>query len=67
MARPADLGRDHYARLTAVDRFIKVSPAGRPVPKPVELKKGDGTMTLAEVEAPVENVGSREGPAARAV
>ena len=28
-----DLGPDHYARLTAVDRMIKLLTAGRPVPK----------------------------------
>jgi hypothetical protein len=45
-----DLGPDHYARLRAVDRFIKLLTAGRPVPKAVEVTKEDGTMTLAEVE-----------------
>ena len=48
--QPIDLGPDHYARLTAVDRFIKLLTAGRPVPKAVEVKRGDGTMTLAELE-----------------
>ena len=28
-----DVGPDHYARLTAVDRLIKLLTAGRPIPK----------------------------------
>ena len=56
---PIDLGPDHYARFTAVDRFIKVLTAGRPAPKAVDLKREDGTMTLAEVEARVG--GNAEG------
>jgi hypothetical protein len=65
---PVDLGPDHYARLTAVDRLIKLLTAGRPVPKAVEAKKEDGTMTLAVLEARIGgNAGAREGAAARAV
>jgi hypothetical protein len=63
---PADLGPDHYARLTAVGR-LRCSPPGGRCPWPVELKKGNGTMKLAELEARIgENVGVREGPTARA-
>ena len=47
--QPIDLGPCRYARLTAVDRFIMLLAAGRPVPKAVEMKRGDGTMTLAEL------------------
>jgi hypothetical protein len=58
-----DLAPDHYARLTAVDRLIKLLTAGWPVPKAIELKNRDGTMTLAEVEARLGvNAGAREGP-----
>ena len=63
-----DLGPDHYARLTAVDWFIKLLTAGRPVPKAVELTKGGETMMLAEREARVVGkAGGREGAAARTV
>jgi hypothetical protein len=37
---PMDLGPDHYARLTAVDWFIKLLTAGRAVPKAAEVKGG---------------------------
>jgi hypothetical protein len=58
---PVDLGPDHYVRLTAVDRFLKLLTAGPPVAKVAEVKKADGTMTLAELETPVgENVGARK-------
>ena len=30
LSEPVDLGPDHYARLTAADRFIKRLMAGRP-------------------------------------
>lgn len=30
------IGPDHYARLTAANRFQKLLTAGRPIPKPVE-------------------------------
>jgi hypothetical protein len=52
-----DLGPDHYAQLTAVDRLIRLLTAGRPAPMAAELKKVDGTMTLAGLEARV--VGAR--------
>ena len=65
---PVDLGPDHYARLTAVDRLIKLLTAGRPVPKAVEVKKVDGTMALAELGARIwGNAGAREGAAPRRV
>ena len=39
-----DLGPDHYARLTAVDRLIKLLTAGRPVPKsPLANPQSDGS------------------------
>jgi hypothetical protein len=68
LGEPIDLGPDHCARLTAADRFIKLSTAGRPVAKAVALKKADGTMTLAELEARIGgNAGGREGAAPRTV
>jgi hypothetical protein len=52
-----DLGRNHHGRLAAVGSSIKLMTTGRPAPKAVEAKKGDGTMTLAELQARVgENV-----------
>jgi hypothetical protein len=61
---PIDLGPDHYARLTAVDRLIRLLTAGRRVPRAVEAKKEDGTMTLGELEARVGgHAGAREGSA----
>jgi hypothetical protein len=51
----------------AVDWFIKLLPTGRPVPKAAELKKADGTMTLAELEARIGvSEGAHEGPPTRA-
>jgi hypothetical protein len=69
-AGPIDLEPDHYGRLTAVDRFIKLLTAGRPVPKAVEWTKEAGTSTLAELEARSGKRGrwrgtSDEGPSPR--
>jgi hypothetical protein len=45
-----------------VDRFIKLLTGGRPVPRAVEVRKGDAVMTLAEVEAWVgRDVSAGEG------
>ncbi len=45
-----ELGPDHYARLTAVKRFIKLITAGRPVPKAPELPVERRTLTLDEID-----------------
>lgn len=49
--RKVNLGPDHYARLTAVQRFAKLVTAGRPTPKPTEqpnLKEGEFTPAQLE-------------------
>lgn len=42
-------GPDHFARLTAVARFIKLLTAGRAVAKAPDGGPQDGTMTLNEL------------------
>jgi len=45
-----NVGPDHYARLAAGEKFIKLLTAGRPVPKAPEYAKDDNTLTLADLE-----------------
>lgn len=50
-------GPDHFARLTAVARLIKLLTAGRATPKPPE-GASDGTLTLQQIEAQVDDSGA---------
>lgn len=44
------LGPDHYARMTAVLRFVKILTAGRPTPKAEDTTKDDRRISWAEVQ-----------------
>ena len=45
-----NLGADHYARLTAVKRFLELLTAGRPVPRAPDDCAAPKTITLQELE-----------------
>lgn len=45
-----DTGADHYARLTAVLRFIKLTSVGRPTPAAPEIPAEKRTLTLIEFQ-----------------
>ncbi len=48
--RKVSLGPDHYARLAAVQRLVKLATVGRPTPKAPEAPTERHGITLAEFE-----------------
>lgn len=43
------VGRDHYARLAAVQRLTQILTAGRPMPKPAEKTTEQAKVTLPDL------------------